>query len=136
MEGSCTIKYNNPYWIGIFERIDESGYSVAQHIFGSEPGDAEIYDFIRNGYRSLLFSEPVAVKDVAVKVVNFKRRQREIRRTARETSCATRAQEALKAEFERRKEASKIVSRSEHELDERLKFIKRQEKKREKKRGH
>jgi hypothetical protein len=136
MESSCTIKYNNPYWIGIFERNDELGYSVAQHIFGSEPGDAEIYDFIRHGYRSLLFSKPVAVKDDAVKVINFKRRQREIRRTVEEISRATRAQEALKAEFERRKEASKIVSRSERELDERVKFIKRQEKKKEKKRGH
>ncbi len=136
MEGSCTIKYDNPYWVGIFERIDESGYSVAQHIFGSEPGDAEIYDFIQHSYRSLLFSKPTAVKDDTVKTVNFKRRQKEIRRMVQENGHATRAQEALKAEFERRKEMSKIVFHEEHERDEHLKYLKRQEKKKEKKRGH
>ncbi len=76
MEGKCTIYFEDPFYVGIFERIDERGYSVARYVFGAEPSDAELLQFVRNDYRRLQFSSPVPCKKNLTSNMNFKRRQR------------------------------------------------------------
>ena len=45
---NVTILFENNFWMGIFERNDDDGYAVARKIFGSEPSDAELYEFVLN----------------------------------------------------------------------------------------
>ena len=82
MEGKCTIYFEDPFYVGIFERIDERGYSIARYVFGAEPCDAELLQFVCNDYRRLQFSSPVPNTKNLTPNINFKRRQREARQQA------------------------------------------------------
>jgi hypothetical protein len=54
----ATIFFDKRYWVGTFERTDKEGYAVAKHIFGAEPADPEVYEFVLNHYQELKFGEP------------------------------------------------------------------------------
>ncbi len=49
----ATIFFEKKFWVGTFERIDKEGYALAKHIFGGEPTDPEIYEFVLNHYHEL-----------------------------------------------------------------------------------
>lgn len=135
MEGKCTIYFEDPFYVGIFERIDERGYSVARYVFGAEPGDAELVQFVRNDYRRLQFSSPVPCTKDLISNMNFKRRQREARRQAEQTDIGTRAQRALQAEYERQKLSRHEINHAEREEAEQQKFLLKQKQKKQKHRG-
>ena len=46
----ATIFFENRFWVATFERTDEEGYAVAKHIFGAEPTDPEVYEFVLNHF--------------------------------------------------------------------------------------
>ncbi len=54
----ATIFFDKCYWVGAFERTDKEGYAVARHIFGGEPTDPEVFEFVLNHYRELNFGAP------------------------------------------------------------------------------
>lgn len=43
---SLTILFENPFWIGLYERIDGNRYEVGKITFGAEPKNYEVYDFM------------------------------------------------------------------------------------------
>lgn len=75
----ATILFEKRFWVGTFERIDKEGYAVARHIFGAEPSDPEVHEFVLNYYVELNFGE---AKDISIQIhrMNPKRIQREVRR--------------------------------------------------------
>ncbi len=54
-----TVFFDEPFWIGVFERIEGSKLSVCKITFGAEPTDAEIYTFLLSNYNKLKFSKPI-----------------------------------------------------------------------------
>ena len=52
-----TVFFENPFWVGIFERISDGKLSVCKVTFGSEPKDYEVLEFILKNYNNLSFSE-------------------------------------------------------------------------------
>ena len=59
---SITLKvfFEDPFWIGILERVEDQQLSVCKITFGSEPKDYEIYDFLLKKYRQLQFSPSIS----------------------------------------------------------------------------
>ena len=53
----ATIFFDKRFWVGTFERTDKEGYAVARHIFGSEPSDPEVHEFVLSHYHELKFGE-------------------------------------------------------------------------------
>ena len=53
----ATIFFEKCFWVGTFERTDKEGYAVARHIFGGEPSDPEIHEFVLTQYHELKFGE-------------------------------------------------------------------------------
>lgn len=53
-----TVLIENSFWVGIFERNDSEGYAVARKIFGGEPTDPELYEFVLVHFDELKFTEP------------------------------------------------------------------------------
>ena len=53
IEGCFTVTFDDPFWIGIFERFDERGYSAAKIIFGQEPNAEMIRLAVLRQYRGL-----------------------------------------------------------------------------------
>ena len=124
-----------PFWVGVFERIEDGKLSVAKVTFGAEPKDYEVQKYIQKYYFSLKFSPAVdtVVKDIKR---NPKRMQREAKKQMQETGIGTKSQQALKLQQEQNKQERKVRSREKKEADELRMFELKQQKKREKHRGH
>ena len=75
VSGRLTVFFEEPFWIGVFERISEGKLSVCKVTFGAEPKDYEVYDFVLRNYYRLKFSPAVAT-DVKEAGRNPKRVQR------------------------------------------------------------
>ena len=51
VNGKLTVYFEEPFWVGIFERIEDGKLSVAKVTFGEEPKDYEVQE-----YRNWLFN--------------------------------------------------------------------------------
>ena len=136
MECNCTIYFEDPFWVAVFERSDVCGYSVARFVFGSEPSETELQEFALKRFQTLLFSLPGPMPKLETHEVGFKRRQRDARQQTQQAGISTRAQRALQAERERMKRDRQEESREERETRERQKFLQKLAQKKEKHRGH
>ena len=56
ISGKLTVFFENPFWVGIFENFENDNLSVCKVIFGSEPKEYEIYNFILKKFYDLRFS--------------------------------------------------------------------------------
>jgi hypothetical protein len=135
MEGKLTVYFEDPFWVGVFEREDEAGYRVCRVVFGPEPTDAELLAYIQQEYSGLDFGEPLKSRVEIVKKKNFKRVQREVHREMEE-GVGTKAQRAMQAALELNKQEREVMSREKREEEKELKFKLRQEKRKERHRGH
>jgi hypothetical protein len=135
----ATIFFDKRYWVGTFERTDKEGYAVARHIFGGEPTDPEVYEFVLGHYQELKFGEPKEFT-LEIKRMNPKRVQREVRkemeRIKETTKPSTFAQDYMREELEKKKLQKKQQSSAEKQARKDEQFAIRQNKKKEKQRGH
>ena len=135
VNGKLTVYFEDPFWVGVFERIENGKLTVAKVTFGAEPKDYEIQEYIQRYYFSLKFSPAV---DTVVKETkrNPKRIQREAKKQMQETGIGTKSQQALKLQQEQNKQERKVRSREKREADQLRMFELKQQKKREKHKGH
>lgn len=131
-----TILFENPFWIGLYSREDHGRYEVCKITFGAEPKDYEVYDFILKNWNKLRFSPSIEGTKIAEKRINPKRMQRLINRQVEDNGIGTKAQQALKLQHEQGKLERKTRSRQQREEETRRQFQLRQEKRKEKHRGH
>ena len=129
--GKLSVFYDEPFWVGVFERIEDGKLSVAKVTFGAEPKDYEVYDFVLKHYYNLQFSPAVEVA-VAEKHINPKRMQREIKKQMSNTGIGTKSQQALKLQHEQYKTERKKKNREQKQAEEQRLFELRQQKKKEK----
>ncbi len=138
--GRLTVFFEEPFWVGIFERISEGKLSVCKVTFGAEPKDYEVYGFILKNYSHLRFSPAVAA-EVKERAENPKRIQREVRRQLEGAGIGTRSQQALKLQQalnlqqEQRKTERKAAGRKMREAEKERRFQLKQQKRKEKHRG-
>ncbi len=136
MEGKLTVYFDDPFWVGVFEREDDTGYRVSRVVFGPEPTDAELYEYIRHEYKKLDFGKPIKGQVKIIRKKNFKRMQREVRKEIYEEGVGTKAQQAMKLDLALNKKERQVTTREMLEAEKALKFQIKQEKKKEKHRGH
>ena len=132
---SLTILFENPFWIGLYERIDNEKYEVCKITFGAEPKDYEVYDFLLYNWNILRFSPPVRTDNVEERRINPKRMQRAISGQLQDKGIGTKAQQALKLQHEQGKIERKIQNREQKEAEKERQYALRQEKKKAKHRG-
>ena len=135
VSGKLTIYFEDPFWVGVFERIENRKLSVAKVTFGEKPKDYDVLEFINRNYYHLLFSSAVetVVKDTKK---NPKRAQRDAKKETSETGIGTKSQQALKLQQEQNKLARKERSKKEREEESDRLFEMKQQKKKEKHKGH
>ena len=131
-----TVFFEDPFWVGVWEREWETRYSAAKATFGAQPSDAEVLMFVLAHYRELAFSKPEAGAFRPLAEKNPKRLQREAARAVSTSGVGTKAQQALKSQYEAGKQEHKALSREERLLAEERKFQLRQEQKKAKHMGH
>lgn len=129
------VFFKEPFWVGVFERREDGKLSASRVVFGAEPKDYEVYDFVLRSYYKLRFGSAV---ETAVKEgkKNPKRMLREVRKQM-EKSCGigTKAQQALKLQQEELKIEHMKQSRQQRDTEKQHQFELKQQKKKEKHRG-
>ena len=135
VSGKLTVYFEEPFWVGIFERIEDGKLFVAKVTFGAEPKDYEVQEYVQKYYFSLKFSPAVdtVVKDIKR---NPKRMQREAKKQMQEIGIGTKSQRALKLQQEQNKQERKVRSQEKKEAEKLRMFELKQQKKREKHKGH
>ena len=134
VSGRLTVFFEEPFWVGVFERISECRLSVCRIVFGAEPKDYEVYDFVLKNYYRLRFSPAVAA-DVREAGRNPKRIQREVRKQVQNTGVGTKSQQALKLQQEQWKTERKTAGRKRREAEKERLFELKQQKTKETHRG-
>ena len=134
--GMLTVFFDEPFWVGVFERTENEKLSVAKVIFGAEPKDSEVFEFILKNYCRLKFS-PAVEAETRHTADNPKRRQRNARKqldSAR--GIGTKSQQALKLMQEEMKTERKQITKDQREAEKQRQYDLRQQKRREKHKGH
>ena len=130
-----TVYFENPFWIGIFERSIDEKLSVCKVIFGAEPKDNEIFEFVLNRYSKLKYSPEIQYEKVFKEKVNPKRVQRDVKKQLNNNGVGTKSQQALKLQQEQNKTIKKMKTKEQKELEKEKLYFLKQQKKREKHKG-
>ena len=107
-----TVFFQDPFWEGVFEHIEDGKLSAAKVTFGAEPKDYEVYDFLMRHYAHLKFSQ------------------------MENTGIGTKSQQALKLQQEQGKAERRSKSREQKLAEAERMFELKQQKKKDKHKGH
>ena len=135
IESKLTVYFDDPFWVGIFEKQDGWKLSVCRVVFGEEPTDAEVYIFILRHFNHLRFSPPVKT-EIRQKADNPKRRQRNAHKQLEKSGVGTKSQQALQKQHEENKLERRQHSRDQKEAEKQRQFELKQQKRKKKHRGH
>lgn len=130
-----TVYFENPFWIGIFERNIDEKLSVCKVIFGAEPKDNEVFDFVLNRYSKLKYSPEILYEKTFKEKISPKRVQRDVKKQLNNKGVGTKSQQALKLQQEQSKTIRKMKTKEQKELEKKKIYSLRQQKKREKHKG-
>jgi hypothetical protein len=136
-----TVFFDDPFWVAVLELRDDGRVRAARHVFGAEPTDAELYQFLlRHG--GALLSRAARGSAVAegqpgpAPVRNPKRRAREAARAAALPRPSTAAQDAVRQDLELRKKAAAQQGRERREEHAEHRREVRRARSRARRRGH
>ena len=134
-ELKLTVYFEDPFWVGVFERTQNGALSACKITFGAEPKDYEVQRFILHHFYGLRFS-PALPAVQRTQSSNPKRRQRQAQRQLSGAGTGTKSMQALAAQREQLKTERKQQSRTQQEAEQQRRFALKQQKKLEKHKGH
>ncbi len=135
MKTSLTVFFEDPFWVGVFERADGGKLSVCKVTFGAEPKDYDVWEFVLRHYDELVFS-PAVETEMRQIADNPKRRLRNVRKQTERSGIGTKSQQALQMQREEMKKEHRQNSREQRDVEAQRRFDMKQMKKKEKRRGH
>ena len=114
MSESCstlTVYFEDPFWVGIYERQNAGKLEVCKIVYGPEPKIYEVYEHLLTNWYRFSFSPPVDAESSTARTLNPKRLQRQVKRQLASEGVSTKAQQALKLQREEGKLQHKVISR-------------------------
>ena len=135
-QAKLTVYFEDPFWVGIYEREADGRYEVCKITFGSEPKDYDVNSFLLQNWSRLRFSPSLDVPKSVSRQINPKRMQRDIRKQLQGAGIGTKAQQALKLQQEEGKQQRKSESREQREAQKDYQYELHQTKRKQKHRGH
>ncbi|MBM7644181.1 hypothetical protein JOD45_000372 [Scopulibacillus daqui] len=133
-----TIYYDGQFWVGIIEIREGSRLKAYRHVFGAEPSDAEVLEFVNSRLLSIIQNsgqDGVKVNNKTQKKINPKRLQRQVAKEMKKQGISTKAQEAIKADFEKRKQESQLRHKEHREALKEKKWEMKRQKAKQKHKG-
>ena len=131
---TLVVFFEEPFYVGVIERVCGGELTACRHVFGAEPRDAEVLVFILAEYGRMKFS-PAVEAPYRKRAMNPKRAKRDADRRLAGEGIGTRSQRALSAGREAVKAERSGQRREEREAHRERLFELRQQKRKEKKRG-
>ena len=92
MKASLKVFFENPFWVGVFERIEDGKLSVCKVTFGAEPKDYEVLEYVLQHYFELVFSQAIET-EIRQAADNPKRRSRNARKQLENMGIGTKSQQ-------------------------------------------
>ena len=94
VSSTLTVYLDGQFWFGPAENVEGGRYGVARIVFGAEPSDEEILQFVTSKWEKLSFfgDEPTEASKPAR---NPKRRAREAAKALKQSTMSTMAQRTL-----------------------------------------
>ncbi len=135
VSSTLTVYHDGQFWVGLAEHVEDGRYGVARIVFGAEPSDEEILQFVAGKWEKLSFFDGKPA-EASKPAKNPKRRAREAAKALKQPAMSTRAQQVLAAQREAMKQAS-AHTRSRRRAEEAdARFEQRKLKRKQKHRGH
>ncbi|WP_129630242.1 YjdF family protein [Candidatus Oscillochloris fontis] len=133
-----TVYFDDPWWVGVIELDEDRVLRVYRHIFGSEPSNEEVLDFVLNHFiaRTTQPMVGVPITPPPQRKINPKRAAREAARRMQVRGISTKAQEALQRDQEAQKQERQRREREEHQQVAAHKRQQAREKAYARRRGH
>jgi hypothetical protein len=135
VSSTLTVYHDGQFWVGLAEHVEDGSYSVTRIVFGAEPSDGQILQFVVSRWEKLRFFgvKPTEARKPAK---NPKRRIREASKALKQPAMSTKAQQALADQREIQK-LERNSARSICRADEaEARFEQRKAKHKQKHRGH
>ena len=132
-----TVYFDGQFWVGVIEQQTQRGFSALRHVFGSEPRDEELLDFIHHDLSRRLDALTAAIlcEERDVSRSNPKRIARLAAQEMRNVPVSTKAQEAMQAQRDAQKQARNTQSKAEKEAEAERRFQLSREKAKKRHRG-
>ena len=135
-ESRLTIFFEDPFWVGICERRGGGTLAVCRVVFGPEPQDCQVYDWILSHWNGLPFGPPVPEEgrpeDADPRPM---RRRRQAGRELESRGVGTKSQQALQLQREQAAHQKKRRRAADRRERQQAQFRQKQEKKKQKHRG-
>lgn len=135
---SLTIYHDGQFWVGIIEVVEDGKLRAFRYVFGAEPKDTEILDFIYYKLLNIinqLVHSGLDVKGKSDKKINPKRLQRRVAKQINKVGVSTKAQEAMKQEYEEKKKSKKKRAKQYREELKDQKYLMKKQKAKAKHKG-
>ena len=55
VSSTLTVYHDGQFWVGLAEHVEDGRYGVARIVFGAEPSDEEILQFVASKWEKLAF---------------------------------------------------------------------------------
>ncbi|MBQ9646952.1 MAG: YjdF family protein [Oscillospiraceae bacterium] len=130
-----TVFFEDPFWVGVFERVADGRLSACKVTFGAEPKDHEVWELVRREYAHLKFS-PAVEAEKKPPDLTCKKLHKLAKRQTRQTGVGTKSQQALQMQREQQKTERRRLSREQREAEKQRLFALKRQKRKEKHRGH
>ena len=134
-ELKLTVYFEDPFWVGVFERTQNGTLSVCKITFGAEPKDYAVHAYVLRHFYELRFSPALSARQ-HVQCSNPTRRQRQVQKQLSGAGVGTKSMQALAAQREQLKTERKQQSRAQQEAEQQRRSEQKQRKKLEKHKGH
>ncbi|MBN6186387.1 YjdF family protein [Aneurinibacillus sp. BA2021] len=132
-----TVYFEGQFWVGVLEEVEDGRVRACRYVFGSEPKETEVLDFVKHRAMSLL-EQSTQTAEGSVEPKRKHNPKRMARLAAKETQqrgISTYAQEALQLELEKRKRTRKMQAREQREAEKERKYALKVTKAKQKHRG-
>jgi hypothetical protein len=114
-----TVFFDGQFWVGVVEQYVQGKVKAGQHLFGAEPKDQEILEFVWKQLDHLTEGLSQGVESghgISERRINPKRLARQVSREMEQRGVSSYAQEALRLEHEKRKKEKQVDSRQQKEV--------------------
>ncbi|MED2967444.1 YjdF family protein [Bacillus subtilis] len=133
-----TVYYDGQFWVGVVETVNNGKLRAFRHLFGTEPRDSEVLEFVHNQLLNMLAKaeqEGVRLQGRRQKKINPKRLQRQVSKELKNAGVTSKAQEAIKLELEARKQKKKQITKEQREHVKEQRYMLKKQKAKKKHRG-
>lgn len=136
VSSAFTVYFEDPFWVGVYERRENQSLQVCKITFGAEPKDYAVYQYLLSHWMDLKFSPPVSQQEQSLRCKNPKRLQRSIKKLLSRSGTGTKSQQALNQQREQSARSRRHANAARRQEQRDLAFALRKQKKKQKHSGH